>query len=521
MEKTKKNRLILIIIAVLMPVLQASVLFLVHKIEFGTGLPSPIWTDEATYCAILKTWATDGCHDFWGNALGYYGYNGEHAIIGHGSAWNPVVLLPYLLLVKMCGYSISVIFFSNVLFLTISIMLFILLTNPNVKNLIFLIILQAVSAPIILYLSTDMTEILRFSYSILLAGLIFRLYEKEEDYVAVRYILTPLAILFMMQAYIFFVFIVPVYMWGILRKKKVWVRILGVFLGSVLSGGGSYIVLHYISSNYDTYKTDALLNALSADDFILAVKQVWWVMQAELDGRAMFLIHGSYGHGLIRWFFFAVILLFAYSLVMCIAYKLLHKRFYTYFISTFCLLIFNVAFWTLYSIESFTLFRSISIVVIFSLYLCIADKEKNDFALLIMMAIGMIYVPINEAEFSENRYLTEEAALENAALEKSLSDCLIVNSDGDAWESTVLIYTMEPRVIASMPAGAGINLMFDDRIKEPAGYLFMSKRGNSELNAAWLEQSGLEIYKNNKDLLDKEYNIVWEDNSYILYKRKR
>lgn len=520
MEKTKNRKILLVIIAVLMPVLQASVLFLVHKIKYGSGIPSPIWTDEATYCAILKTWATDGCHDFWGNALGYYGYNGEHAIIGHGSAWNPVVLLPYLLFVKIFGYSTSVIFFSNVFFLTVSISLFIFLTNPNVKNLLYLIILQAASAPVILYLSTDMTEILRFSYSIFLAGLIFRLYEKEEDNIAVRYILTPLAILFMMQAYIFFVFIVPVYMWGILRKKKVWVRILGVLFGSVISGGGSYLLLHFISSNYDTYKTDALLNALSADDFVLAVKQVWWVIEAELDGAIPLLIYGAYGHGLIRWFLFSVVALFVYSVLMCIVYAICRKGYFTYLIVAFSLLIFNVAFWTLYSIEAFTLFRSISIVLLFSLYLCIADKEKNDFTLLAIMAVGMIFLPANEDDFSRGRFLSKEEISVAENLESALDEYIDLDSNKDAWDSTVLLYTMEPRAIYSMPAGTGINLMFDDRIIESAGYLFMSKGRDGFFNSEWLEQNSSDIYENNKYLIDKEYIIVWEDNSYILYKRK-
>lgn len=519
MERAKKKKIILILFAVLMPVFQASVLFLVHKIKFGTGLPYPVWTDEATYCAILKTWATEGCHDFWGNALGYYGYNGEHAIIGHGSAWNSVVLLPYLLFIKVFGYGTSIIFFSNVFYLAISVLFFVLLSKPEVKNLIFLIVLEAVSAPVILYLSTDMTEILRFAYSILLAGLIYRLYEREKDNIVIRYILTPLAILLMMQAYIFFVFIVPVYMWGIFRKKKVWFRLLGVFLGSVISGGGSYLLLHFISSNYDTYKTDALLEALSSDDFVLAVKQVWWVIEAELDDAIPLLVYGAYGHGLIRWFLMAVVAVFVYSAIMSIVYAIMRKRYYTYLVSAFCILIFNVAFWTLYSIEPFTLFRSISIVALFSIYLCIADKEKNDFILLVIMAVGMLFLPANEKDFSEGRYLSSENASEIRILENNLSEHISVEDIDDAWGATALLYTMEPKVIASMPAGVGINLMFDDRIVDTAGYLFMSKRNDSELNAAWLEQSGEEIYKNNKELLDIEYNIIWEDNSYILYKR--
>lgn len=520
MVKKDKVTVTLILAAVLVPVLQASVLFLVHFLKYGTGIPYPVWTDEATYCSILKTWAKEGCHDFFGNALGYYGYNGEHALIGHGSAWNPAVILPYMLFVKIFRYGTSVIWYSNVIFLTLAVLIFILLINPVRKNLIYLIILEMVSGPVVLYLSTDMTEILRYSYAIILAGLIYRLYEREEDNFIIRYIVSPVAILFMMQAYIFFVFIVPVYMWGILRQKKVWVRITGVITGSLVSGGGSYLLLHFISSNYDTYKTDALLKALSAPNFIMAVKQVWWVIEAELDGALPLLFHGAYGHGLIKWFLIAIITTVAYSIAKCIIYAIKRKRYYTYLISLFCILLFNGAFWTLYSIEVFTLFRSISIVLLFSLYLCISDAKKNDVALLMLMAVGMIFVPANEADFSKDRFLAASEKEINLQLEEELAQVMPVKSDSDAWEATALIYTMEPRVITAMPAGTGINLMFDDRIIEDAGYLFISKRQGNQLNPEWLEQSYSDIYENNKELIDGNYNILWENNSYILYRRK-
>lgn len=519
MEKGLKGKRILAVFAVLMPILQASVLFLVHFFEYGTGIPSVLWTDEATYCAILKTWSAEGLHGFMGNAIGYYGYNGGHALVGHGSAWNPLLLWPYSIVSRIFGYSTSVMWYSNVIFLSLSLLLFVLLTKPNIKNLIYLLILEAVSSPIILYMSTGMTELLRYSYAIVLAGLIFRLFEYESDNFILRYIVTPLTILFMMQAYIFFVFIVPVYMWGILRKKKIWVRILGVILGSGISGGGSYLLFHFISSNYDTYKAEAIINALSAPNFIEAIRQLWWVIEEELKGSVLFLLYGAYGHGLIGWYLKASVLVVIYALIMLIICLIKKKKCFTYVISVFCFVLFNGAFWMLYSIEPFTLYRSTAIVFIFSLYLMMANKDSKDFIPLIIFAIGMIYVPVNEEEFSEGRYLSKEEADDLKALEDNLLNVIMVNDSADAWDSTVFMYTMEPNAILSVPAGAGVNLMFDGIIPKEAGYLFFSKASKEDLHPEWLEQDFSEIYADNKNLIDKDYSCVWEDDSYAVYKR--
>ena len=91
----------------------------------------------------------------------------------------------------------------------------------------------------------------------------------------------------------------------------------------------------------------------------------------------------------------------------------------------------------------------------------------------------------------------------------------------DPWDSTVAVYTLEPKVLASIKAGMGVNMMLQgDTIPEEAKYLLFTKHENN-LRSDWLEKSYDEILNANSELLNNNYKPVYENEDYIILKKNK
>ena len=166
----KQKNVWLKLAVIFLPVIQAGVIALFYLFTKGSGLPMPMWNDEGAYYELIKTWLATG------QPLGYWGFDGGHAIVGTGSAWSPAILFPYALFGMMFGWNYSSAFYANILFLTLAQVLFILLVKPETKYLIRMLLMQGMSVIVILYSTTLMSELLRFSLAIVLAGMMYKLY---------------------------------------------------------------------------------------------------------------------------------------------------------------------------------------------------------------------------------------------------------------------------------------------------------------------------------------------------------
>lgn len=177
------------------------------------------------------------------------------------------------------------------------------------------------------------------------------------------------------------------------------------------------------------------------------------------------------------------------------------------------------AFITVYSLEPFTFFRSLGIVVIFSMYLLMMTKTKRLFwGMLVLYGMGMLFVPANMEDFTAERYPGKEIRAEWDSFAKDMEAVIEVSEGADAWNNTVVMFTLEPKVLASMPAGSGVNMMlYSDEIPLEAKYLFFSK--SKSLRADWLEHDYLAIYQANQALLDNEYAVIFDNPEYIIYRK--
>ncbi len=512
---------------ILLPVLQAGAIAFFYYFHCGTALPIPQWNDEGAYYELIKTWLATG------QPLGYWGFDGGHAIVGTGSAWSPAILLPYAVFGMMFGWNYSSVFFANLLFLVLAQVFFLLLVKPERKYLVRMLLLQGFSVIIILYSTTLMSELLRFSLAVILSGMLYRLYFGRCGKLF-RFVVLPLYLLALIQVYIFFVFAVPLYVFGAVKDWKWWKKAL-LSLGLLLvSGGGSYYLLHLISSNYNIYKTENLLSALQAFDLPAVIRSLLGMVKEGLHGLWSCFKTGV-GHGMFRWF---VPFLFLIILVpggkLCVdgwkrrMYPKAEREKFWGHDRVLCLqtvfgtALFLGAFITVYSLEAFTFFRSLGIVVLFSLYLLLMTENRWMFpVLLTFYAAGMCFLPANSRDFNAERYPQAETVAEWDVLAERMENVIEVNEDSEPWKNTVAVFTLEPKVLASMPAGSGVNMMlYSDEIPEKAGYLFFSKERENR-RSDWLEHDYEAICAANEEILPGQYIVVYEDESYVVYQKTK
>ena len=503
----------------------------------GLALPMPQWNDEAAYYELVKTWLAAGMPE------GYWGFGGGHAIVGTGSAWSPAILLPYAVWGEMFGWTYGSAAAANVVFLCVANAVVLLLCKPDKKGIWYLILLEIFSGHILLYMNTIMSEVLRYALAIVLAAMFYRLLfgEEGEDRIF-RWIIVPVYIVAVTQIYIFFAFAVPVYVFAVCRKRKWYWKAIVSFLAMAAEAGGSYYLLHLISSNYNIYKTEILLEALSDRDVFGAVRTFLWMFKTGLfDLWNCFLSYT--GHGMFRWF---VPLLGVFVclplIVLCVGgVKYLKSRsgerdaFWNrdrqiFLIVCYSVLLFVTMYITVYSLEAFTFYRGVGIVLLFSLVLLSGmERKKWSCLFLALYAAGVLFVPGNWVDFNEERYPGAETAESWEKLEEELDRAMPLRSEGSGgelgkeelrWANTAVLYSMEPKLICAMPAGIGVNFaMYSDEIVEEAGYLVFSLEERENLRPDWLEQSHQDIYEKYGAVLESGYYIQYADDEYIIYKK--
>lgn len=542
--QTNRKLFLLKMVAIVLPAIVAGLIAIFYGISRGViPLPMPQWNDEAAYYAQVKMWLAGG------PSKGYWGFTGGHAILGTGGAWSPAILFPYVIWGKIFGWHYWSTAAANVVFLCLVNAAFLKLVRAGRRQTIGLLLLEAVSAHLILYNNTIMSEVLRYALALLLAGLLYRLAFSEEKTGRLFKILTGLYLVLLVQIYIFFVFAVPIYVCGLLRGKSKKKKICCSLAALILVAGASYGLLHLISSNYNIYKTEKLFTALKNRDLGGAVYSALWMAWAGLqDLWRCFL--GSTGHGLFHWFvaFLAALLILPLAVLMKDLWrqrsgeeKESRKDRNILICVCYSIVLYTGAYITMYSLEAFTFFQGMGIVVLFSLALLL-QMEKRSYGVILLgcYAIGLVFVPANMADFNTERYLPQAKIQEWNELAGEMKQAIQVTDEipqavkktsqaaqkpsnaADAlhWENTAVLYTMEPRLICAIPAGIGQNfMMYSDEIVPDAEYLIFSLK-KENLRGDWLEQSYFTIYKKYQQQIDANYFIQYLSDDYIIYKQK-
>lgn len=521
---------------IFLPVVMYGIVTLVYYIKTGVVSPMPQWNDEAAYYALIKTWLSTGM------PYGYWGFEGGHAIIGTGSAWSPAILFPYALFGMMFGWNYSSVAIANVVFLCIINALILLLLKPEKKTLLCMYLIELLSGHIWLYMNTIMSEVLRYGLAMLLAAMLYKVLFDDVSK-AMKYVIIPIYLLTIIQVYIFFAFAVPVYVFALMKadKKKWYIKTIVAFAAMAFVSFSSYYLLHLISSNYNIYKTEMLLETVKQKDMIGALRTFLWMFKVGvLDLYSCFL--RPVGYGMFHWFVpFLAILVILPLIVMGVKWKKTDNNiFWTgdnqiLLISSYSVALFTVMYITVYSLEAFTFYRGVGIAVLFVLILLSQMDNRKVFAICILCyAIGLWFVPKNMADFNAERYLAVEDRNEWDELAQRLKGSIYVKEsktvetdtmsekEANRWANTAVLYTMEPKLICSMPAGVGVNFaMYSEDIITDAEYLVFSLEEENELRPDWLEQSHGKLFVDNADILQEDYFIQYYDKNYVVYQKRR
>lgn len=159
------------IIFILTPLILSFVIMAVKWLSQGyAALPGIKWNDEAVYIKLIQTYS------HYLAPKGYWGFDANHALWGTGSAWSPAILAPYFIPALIFPVGYSFVYICNMVYVTIANALFMILTKPDSKKLLKLILIQAASVVFILYLNTNMSEIFRYALAIVIAGLLYKMF---------------------------------------------------------------------------------------------------------------------------------------------------------------------------------------------------------------------------------------------------------------------------------------------------------------------------------------------------------
>ncbi len=519
-------------IFLLLPVIMTGVIAIVYAIKNGViSAPGLKWNDEAAYYELVKTYLSKG----W--PRGYWGFDGNHAILGTGSAWSPAILLPYICFGFIFSWSLEGVFYTNIVCMIVANLFFLTAVKPEKTVKLRLIALQATSTVLILYLSTNMSEPYRFSIAISLAGLLYGLFFNIKNRF-VKYVLAPVMIVYAVQVYTFFAFCIPIYVFAVMKNQAWWKKLLAAIASMGIVTGASYYFLHLISSNYNIYKTEALLQAMKSADWAEVIHSFVRMLKEGVRG-VLSIMEPYWGNALFLWYlpFCAAVAVIALILIILGIRKKTHESVTTTSqtkeepdrdLTIGVIVLYSIAlvflmYVTLYSIERFTFLRGTAIVILFSAHLLVLCKRKwVAWTLIGIQAIGLIAMPMNLEMFMEDRYLTKEDRKEWDSLELSLFNIMEVRKTGDPWDNTVAVYTLEPKVLASIPAGMGVNMILNaDAFPTQAAYLLFSlEEDETKLNSEWLEVFYPKVYEENRELLEEAYVIVYQDEDYIVYQKK-
>ena len=508
-EKRKFNINLAALLMIVMPLILAGIVAIYHYLRNGgmSAVPGLMWNDEAAYYQLIKTYTE------YFQPAGYWGFNGNHAIVGTGGAWSPAIIWPYVIFAHIFPLSKGFVYFVNLFYITLANIIFYFCVKPDAKQSIKLALAQAGSAVFILYLSVNMSEMFRYAIVIVLAGLLYQIYFRTSPKI-VKYVVTPLLIVGATQVYIFFAFCVPIYVFGIMKQSKLWKKLVVSVAALGIEALGSYYLLHLISSNYNIHKTERLLNAVKSMDIGGAIRAFLGMIK-QGAGDVFRLWTYVYTNPLIPFhvLFALVLTLVALGIVVAFIIKKNKARqmqnsiisenvkesgseadekeqqddaiikgqqgkdIIIALIVIYSITLFFGMYMTLYSIDPFTFMRGTYIVVIFAMYLmAMMDGKWLYNGLLVLQAVSLFFLPVNMDYFMNGHYMSAEEYAEWDMLEAEIAEVISVTDSENPWKNTVAMYTMEPKAICAMPAGIGVNFIMEDGIlPEEAGYLFFSK----------------------------------------------
>ena len=216
-----KKKYIYLLLA-LLPFVISSLFLILQSEHQSLFTVMPSWSDEDFYFNQIKSMVK------YGHPLGYYGYDGSHAILGNFGTHGWFVLIPYAIFSRIFGLHLNTIPILNNFFLSISILIYAYIYRPTIKK-IFVFLIGISSPLVIFYANTSMMEGENYFYAIILAILVSNF---EKNTKKNKYILIAVVICAILCRVTWSVMLFPLTM-CLLDKKRWNVIIKWIFAGIV------------------------------------------------------------------------------------------------------------------------------------------------------------------------------------------------------------------------------------------------------------------------------------------------
>ncbi len=209
---------------------------------FQVYLPASFWNDEMFYYKL-----TENVVEF-GYPRGYFGFNESHARCLSFAAWSPVLLLFWVIWGVLFGWNLLSPVFCNIAVLGLALFVFVLLTKPNIRQLLSLAVLYAAFTPVTRFSLSCIPETSLFALLILFIGVAVNCERAYRGYkIAVLFAL--MLLLTCMRPYLLLLFLTPAVLWVREKGKKTVFFSLFLVLATV---GVYYAVNHFFSAPYLT-----------------------------------------------------------------------------------------------------------------------------------------------------------------------------------------------------------------------------------------------------------------------------
>ena len=180
---------------------------IIRTLSAGKGicdvwLGASTWNDEFFYFKQIECMVRDGIPN------GFFGYDESLANYLSFGAWTPTILLPWAIFGKVFGWSYSSVFWANILFLTVAMVVFALTAKPDLKKTLIISVLFLLFTPFSRYMLSSMPEIMICANIIVYMGLVIGFKESRRKNLRLGFMLFFATYLTMMRPFyvLFFVF---------------------------------------------------------------------------------------------------------------------------------------------------------------------------------------------------------------------------------------------------------------------------------------------------------------------------
>lgn len=449
----------------------------------------PLWSDEIGWYNQIASVAQ------YGRPLGHTGYNETHAAIGTFGPWGAASVYAMSLYAALFGWHHYSPAFLNVSYMMLANLVFFLLARPGKRATLVLAFLNCVLFVNIQYMFASMSECTRFSMATVLAGIFCRLLRNgngtDGRYRFVLWGVAPCALLFFVNCYILFAFLLPVYGYVLFRhlqpkRCRIPVAIALCAVMPALVTLGSLFLLMKTSSPYP----NIMQMYLDQPGVSALLKVLWETVKVNyVHSDVKFILNATTrDNGTVSAFIFFYYIIAAVAVVRVLWRWIWKKDVHALdFLVPYALLVFIAAFYTLYStVSPWTYIRGLNVALVFGTFIICASEWRGGGRLVLCMAF-MQFLPfslviLNNVDARgkpQNGFGGGRVTFEK--YRDVFAKKLRLSPVGDRWDNTIALVGGGYNFYCMVPPGFSFNSILQNMKPNKAKYVFVAKNAMSEL----------------------------------------